>query len=612
MIMTHPVQDAFRISVGIFDGLGKYKELESGNKTTGTLDYKLGNERQELNVEVAVNLTEDHGIFDRSEQKKVIEAIEELTVVDLERIESSEKDARKVTLRWKTKGARSFEEKELEYEIKVELWQRSWKTYSTITHKPKVSATQTYAFDSGPVGAISSKLRVSVTPKIGSFLGTSDAIEFTSETDLKTDVRVVKFGTTLKLNCSEYKPEGSSYWERQKYGKDEMELAAQDTESLTVLASNGQMYYTCYVKDVEYHKQTTAIYIFAVEGPPPAPQFTFRLIRSKPYKLHVVWMVDWREDIPTRRLNVTVMQGDDPKATAEEVMEKEGTVSTDISADISTDISADIAKITVLANATYGENLLRTVEKTINIEHIKLVNFGISDDDIDTIKIKWNVLGVLPNEKPQYKIKIECGEDYKEEKMVKQNSIVVAIKRRPYNCELFAQAIVDSYEGPVAQHRVKLKAKSPEVAPTNVKFTNEGLTTTITFDRIPAELMQKYGESQGCQVFVCKEKKASRKCFNKTTSPETGEVKFENLEEYAIFHVAVSCRTTGGSGPLSDWITMPIPGNSMKASSLPRKQGLEWSREFGGGSCAKRKGKSLKKGTESCSSTYPGTYPAKS
>uniref|UniRef100_W6NLH3 Uncharacterized protein n=1 Tax=Haemonchus contortus TaxID=6289 RepID=W6NLH3_HAECO len=83
----------------------------------------------------------------------------------------------------------------------------------------------------------------------------------------------------------------------------------------------------------------------------------------------------------------------------------EGTVSTDISADISTDISADIAKITVLANATYGENLLRTVEKTINIKHITLVNFGISDDDIDTIKIKWNVLGVLPNDKPQYKIK---------------------------------------------------------------------------------------------------------------------------------------------------------------------------------------------------------------
>ncbi|VDO44336.1 unnamed protein product [Haemonchus placei] len=397
---------------------------------------------------------------------------------------------------------------------------------------------------------------------------------------LKTDVRVVKFGTTLKLNCSDYKPEGSSYWERQhdvddvdidigfepyssmlgkqRYplresrkvesvrgdhedplrssdddsedgledGKDEMKLAAQNAESLTVTASHGQLYYTCYVEDVDYYKQTTSIYIFAVEGPPPAPQFTFRLVRSKPYKLHVDWMVDWREDIPTRRLNVTVKQDDDPKVKAEEIMEKKGTVSTDI--------SADIASITVLANASYGENFLQTVEKTINIEHITLVNFGISDDDTDTIKIRWNVLGGLPNEEPQYKIKFECGKDYKEEKMVKQNSIVVAIKRRPYKCDLFAQAILDSYEGPVAKYRVKLKAKSPEVAPTNVKFTNEGLTTTITFVPIPKEVMRKYGENQGCQVFVCKEKKASRKCFNKTASPQAGEVKFENLEEYGI------------------------------------------------------------------------------
>ncbi|VDO49898.1 unnamed protein product [Haemonchus placei] len=480
-----------RISVGIFDGAEKYKELESGIlKTTGVVEYQLGYGGRGLKVQVAVNFTDDH-VIEFTEEKKIIEPIEEIKVVDLKRVNNSEKEDTKVTLKWNTTGARPFEAKKLFYEIKKQIWQKEWTDYSTTVHKADTSGTQAYVFDSVKLLLISPRLQVTVTPKFDNYTGISDTINFSLKTgDLEIDVRVVKFGTGLRLTCIGYKPGLESHWERQEDGKDDSAGTTENRETLHIVVEKGQLYYRCYVKE-DYYKQTTAIYIFGVEGPPPSPQLNLRIVRSKPYKLHVDWVVDWREEIPTRSFILTVKQ-DDSQKLEKKTLEKKGT--------ISTEITADSAKITVLGNASYGENLHKTTEKIINIEPITLVNFGMSDEAIDTMTINWKVMGVLPEEEPQYKIKITCGNDYEEEKMIKQNSTVVPIKRRPYNCELKAQAILESYEGPIATYTVKLDAKALDVAPTNVKFTTAGPTTIIEFDPIPAEVMQRFGIDKGCQV----------------------------------------------------------------------------------------------------------------
>nr|CDJ91880.1 unnamed protein product [Haemonchus contortus] len=132
-----------RISVGIFDG-AEYKELESGIlKTTGIVEYQLGNVGRPLKVRVAVNFTDDH-VYDFTEEDKLIEPIEEMKVVNLEHVKNTMKDDTKVTLRWKTTGVRPFEEEKTFFEIKKQIWQKEWTDHSTTVHKADISGTQVY------------------------------------------------------------------------------------------------------------------------------------------------------------------------------------------------------------------------------------------------------------------------------------------------------------------------------------------------------------------------------------------------------------------------------------------------------------------------------------
>ncbi|XGW14911.1 hypothetical protein V3C99_000863 [Haemonchus contortus] len=313
-----------RISVGIFDGAEKYKELDSGIlKTTGMLEYELGYEGRGLKVRVAVNFTDDPGVFDYTEEKKLIEKLEEIKVVDLIRVNNTEKEDTKVSLKWKTTGAQSFEEDRLFFEIKKQIWQKEWTDYSTIVHRADMSGTQAYVFDSVELLLISPRLRVTVTPKFDNYTGISNTIDFSLKIgDLKVDVRVVKFGTGLVLTCIGYKPGLQSYWERQEDGKDIVAGTTESRETLHIVVEKGQLYYRCLVKEKDLFKQTTAIYIFAVEGPPPSPQLDLRIVRSKPNKLHVDWRVDWREEIPTRSFILTVKQDDSRPLAEKRTLEK--------------------------------------------------------------------------------------------------------------------------------------------------------------------------------------------------------------------------------------------------------------------------------------------------
>ncbi|WKY05902.1 hypothetical protein Q1695_006257 [Nippostrongylus brasiliensis] len=381
-----------------------------------------------------------------------------------------------------------------------------------------------------------------------------------------TENYMVRKETDVKLRCgnsyipSQYSTQwifkGQSGTEKVMENRALLERRERVTESGT---------YTCMV-DQGYgsKKEVARITVTVLTEYPDYPKLNLTAIGERPRGISIRWKTKWKYDIETRRVEIFVNKKGETRSNMSffETKDEEGNITYPVGPEGGIFVVTVVVRhIDGLGYEQYNEApYLPPIDELMasNIQHTI---------DKSSISLTWDVKGAKEGEVPSFQVKVESMEDGKkilqEIQNTTQKTAIVRIRKRPQRLLITVYAIV----GEFTSEGNPLDVELPELV---LKDSPENLTAEVLSSKevyvkfVPVPVEAIIGEDKGCKVYVCKQQTVDDTCFTKQSTPQSTEVKFEELKPGELYYTAAQCFTNAGGGPMTPWIGLETAPDTLE------------------------------------------------